>query len=276
MTLRTLLLVALATFAVDASADTLADAYWSVRERATARLAALAHADAKPAKIRAVEDAALRELERRVIAMVGPVAVEGYATLPTSHVVALAEGPDFGLLDGVSFAALGARGGELLVTTETLLDHWLKTNGPKAAALLGGLAALRSDAFYSDAFNPENGVDIVADLALKAPPGASLIVAKFGRFGWATDTPPHALLIVSVVRDGKIFVAVSPPKTKISDIAACPYHKLSDDPDEFGPYPGDDFEAWRTCERRNLSSALFYVDLRREAQQLAERLAPAK
>jgi hypothetical protein len=267
----------LATLGFSALAAAPEEAYWTERAQAIARLAALADAKAKPEKIRKVEDAALEKLQRRVIAMVGVVGVEGYSDLPKSHVTALGENPEFGLLDGVSFAALGDAGGELVVTTEALLRMWLR-EGSNAHPewKRAGFAALRSDAFLGDALDIEDGFLGVVDLGLAPPPGAIFAAAELGRWGPHVDSIPRPVLIVTVVAGRRVFIAVSRPATKIDDIPAC--RRQAGDPaeaDAFGPFEGPEFEAWRNCERRNFAGAPFHADLLREARRITDRLAHA-
>ena len=110
---------------VSAHAISPEDEYWSVRQHAIKRLQY--EGDEKPddQAYRDFENAALADLDRRIIRIVGPVKVEGFSDKPRAHVDALSTSPDYGLLDGVEFRANGDRGGTLVVTTKTLLQKWL-------------------------------------------------------------------------------------------------------------------------------------------------------
>ncbi len=277
---RFALVAILAMAGFSALAATPEDVYWTARTQAMAQLKALADKKASPDKINEVERAALKDLQRRLIAMVGTVSVQGYSDGPKSHLTALSDSPDFGQLDGVSFYRRDGIGGELVVTTEALLRLWLQeASSGHPGWRRAGFAALKSDAFYGEALNAEDGYLGIADLELRPPPGATFAAAKLGRWGLHTDTIPSPVLIVTVSAGGRVFIAVSQPETRIDDIPACRTPAADADPsmtDAFGPLGGGpELEAWRNCERRNLPTAPSYADLMRETRQIADRLAHA-
>jgi hypothetical protein len=304
----------LAAFTVPALATSPEDAYWAVRQRAIKRLEY--HGEEKPENqaYKDIETAALADLRRRVIAIVGPLKVEGFSDDPGGHVGALSTSPDQGLLDGVEFLVNGDRGGGLVVTTQLLLRHWLadwdslKINRPPWARA-GGMA-LKADEFYSWALNPEDGFNGVADIALPTPAAASLAVAKLGRWGPHTDSLVTPLLVVTVVKGRWVLIAAIPPATKIPEIAACAAKAVCADkaaakdpppsdeawepliaacatqgaspgvaqssPYGWGPFSGPPFQAWRICERQGLPAEPYFAQLKHEAQEISERLARAR
>ena len=118
-----------------------------------------------------------------------------------------------------------------MVTTQLLLQHWLadwppnveigspKINRPTWAR--ADEMALKSDDFYTWALNPEDGFNGVVDIALPTPAGASLAVAKLGRWGPHTDSLVSPLLIVTVVKGRWVLIVAIPQQTNIPEIAAC-------------------------------------------------------
>jgi hypothetical protein len=264
-----------------ALAATPEDAYWAERAQAMAQLKALADKKADPDKIGEIERAALAHLQRQLIAMVGPVNVRGYSDPPESHLTALSDSPEFGELDGVTFHRRDVSApGELVVTTEALLRLWLQDASRAHPGWQRARFALKSDAFYGEALNAEDGYEGVAELELTPPPaGAAFAAAKLGRWGLHTDTIQGPVLIVTVVAGGRVFIATSGPATTIDDVPACRTLARRGDSiraGAFGPYGGPQFEAWRDCVRHNLRSAPIYADLTREARRVADRLAKAK
>jgi hypothetical protein len=310
----------LVAFIVPALAASPEDAYWALRQRAIKRLEY--HGDEKPENqaYNNLETAALADLRRRVIAIVGPLRVEGFSDDPGSHVGALSTSPDQGLLDGVEFVAKGDRGGELVVTTQLLLQHWLadwppnvETGSPKINRPTWARAnemALKSDDFYTWALNPEDGFNGVADIALPTPAGASLAIAKLGRWGPHTDSLVSPLLIVTVVKGHRVLIVAIPPATNVPEIAACAAKAACADeasaqkppasdeawepliaacaaqaaspgvtqssPYGWGPFSGPSFQAWRICEREGLPTEPYFARLKREAKEISERLARAR
>jgi hypothetical protein len=271
-------LVALVAFlSAAAGAVSLTESYWEARERSIARLGELVAANAAPERIRKVEEKALDELLRRVIALVGAVYVEGYAEVAHNHVSALTVSPDFGVLDGVVFSAPGHQGGGVVVTTEPLLALWLRETTKAHPAPLWAdapAAALKSDAFYAAALNPETGFDGVLDLDVALPPGATFAAAKLGRWGPATDSQTRPLLLVAVIAAGRVFIAAT-PSTRALAPPACKPRGGSELAEAFGPIDSEAFAEWRDCERRWLRTAPAAAELRHDAQELAGRLARA-
>jgi hypothetical protein len=310
----------LVAFAPTAFAVSPEDAYRAVRQRAIKRLQHPGEVQTDDQAYNHLETAALADLRRRVFAIVGPVKVEGFSDEQRSHAGTLSASPDQGLLDGVEIIAKGERGGELVVTTKTLLQNWLadwptnvRTDSPKIKRPPWARTvemAVKADSFYTSALNPEDGFNGVADMALPTPAGASLAVAKLGRWGPHTDSLVRPLLIVTVVKGRWVLIAAIPPVTNIAEIAACAAKAACADnaaerdppalpeawepliaacskqaaspdvtetsPYGWGPFADPPFQAWRTCEREGLPAEPYFAQLKREAEAMSERLARAK
>ena len=240
------------------------DEYWRARLEAIAKLRALAAEKAAPEVVANVEAVALDALRRKIVEIVGPVRVEGFADQPRSLVERLSDGPRFGRLDAVEFlAADPQQGASLVVTTRTLLRLWLKEASERARE--GGAGALTSDALYGEALNLEHGFFSVVDIALKRPEGVAFAGAKLGR-GEGADASPQ--LVVTVVKGKRVFVALEPLGGDSLEVAEC-------------PAPGEESrgrwgDAWRKCERLHLPGKPAFARWKQQAQQIGERLARAK
>jgi hypothetical protein len=127
--------------------------------------------------------------------------------------------------------------------------------------------------------DPENGFLGVADFAPETPAGASFAAAELGRVkDPPTDSSPRATLIVTVAKGRWIFIASMPLATKLPQIPACaaeaaPLAEAPALPGGWGPFSGPEFEAWIRCERHTLPATTYFAQVKREAQQMSERLA---
>src|SRR5580658_10723 len=120
------LALGLATTASGASPE---DAYWAERDQAIAKIKALDASKRDDDKARAADEAALAGLQKRLIEIVGPVHVEGFAKTAKINLETLSqEGMGVDMLDGLAFTPTsGADDGSVLIaTTKPLLERWLK------------------------------------------------------------------------------------------------------------------------------------------------------
>ena len=245
------------------------DEYWRARLEAIAKLRALAAEKAAPEVVANVEAVALDALRRKIVEIVGPVRVEGFADQPRSLVERLSDGPRFGRLDAVEFLAADPRqGASLVVTTRTLLRLWLKEASERAREGGADAGSLTSDRLYGEALNWEHGFFSVVDIALKRPEGAAFAGAKLGR-GEGADASPQ--LVVTVVKGKRVFVALEPLGGDSLEIAECPA-PCEESRDRWG----EAREAWRKCERLHLPGKPAFARWKQQAQQIGERLARAK
>ena len=264
--------------------------YWRAKLEATAKLRALVAEKADEGVLEQVEKTALDALKRQLVEIVGPVKVEGRDKV-VSNVTALRDSPDFGRLDGVS---LEGASGRVVVTTDKLLRHWLadfanlrpysvsgQPQKPRPAWASSVKSALLRDDMYGVAFG-EDGFLTVAEIKLPTPDGASLAIARLGRWTAQDNTAPYPVLIVTVMKGRRVLIALGALKTKAPEIPACTTLAASMEPahpdaPSWGPSDvGEAFEAWRKCERRGLPEQPDFGQVKREAREISERLARAK
>lgn len=173
----------------------------------------------------------------------------------------------FGLLDGLRFDSLvgdnGEKAGEngadgkyvepkshIIVTTQSLLERWLRGHKDwwgKNSADVKNLtpqtaAALKQEAFYTQAIPTDAAVVNFNELPIAKPASATLAVAMLG--GRTQDSAPEAAdeVFVSALANGKAYVAYSSIKPKVK-IPACLAIKA--DYDKKAEQAGKDLEAGR-------------------------------
>jgi hypothetical protein len=212
-----LILLAAAPFATAASPE---QAYIDARDHAIAVLKGMSGArqDAEERRLRA-------GLERQLRSLIGPLRLEGFPGPTTmSPDTLLADDIGFGALDGISLAAKD-RAGNVLVTTDGLLQHWLSehkawwNDEPNPPTDLEG--AFRSGAFYTQAASADAAVSIFAPLPVHKPAGAALAVALLVEESQDLAIEPPRQIAVAVVKAGRVFIAIVGAETKTAPIAAC-------------------------------------------------------
>ena len=129
-------------------------------------------------------DLAIANLENQLTGIIGPFEMKG---IPSNGKINLdtlfASDEGFGLLDGLAFTSDDGKT-HAVVTTNTLLDHWLKehenwwreyANPPQEIG-----DALKSDVFYTQAIATEGSFATYAEIPLEKP-----------RHGQARRGPPR-------------------------------------------------------------------------------------
>ncbi len=273
------------------------DAYLAARDKYIAQFRAMEKAKASSEKIDAAHTKALADLEGRLRGLVGEVAVKGFSGAGKINLESLTESDvGYGMLDGMVYSAGSEDGPQLVVTTRYLLDRWLATAAKKdkpnrvPADLTSALAL---DQFYTFSIGSDAAFTRDANFEITVPPGAELARALLG--GWAQEIGPNTdhALIVTVAKDGKVFIASLRPKSAVGEIAACQAiwaegqqkaeklraareaaarsKKAVDTSDEKTEEKADrDFHA---CFVQRAPKERFYPSLVEEAQQFADRIA---
>ncbi|MCX7362760.1 MAG: hypothetical protein NTV97_13000 [Alphaproteobacteria bacterium] len=157
-------------------------------------------------------------LEARLRRIVGPVAPpRGFALPGHFSPDTLCCGVGAGKLDGIAFAASDDTQGTVIVTTESLLLHWLgeqKMPTPPESAL-------RSGGFYTKAIVGDAAVDTFAFLPIAKPASATVAVAALALASQGGALWPPREIAVSVLKGGKAYVAFVEAKPLPEPIAAC-------------------------------------------------------
>ncbi|MBS0541531.1 MAG: hypothetical protein JSR47_22390 [Proteobacteria bacterium] len=169
---------------------------------------------------RAEIEAARRDLEARMRDLIGPLRVPvGVARTGTLNAAPCCYGR-FGALDGLAFDA--PAGNRLIVSTEPLLQHWLKESSDfwtVDARPSSDPAVLFTNAnFYRWAGATDWPVRKVADLPIGLPDNTSAVGAFLAAGG---PTESADWLAIAAIRNGRVFVSFVPTKTKTAPIAAC-------------------------------------------------------
>ncbi|MFB6449017.1 hypothetical protein [Bradyrhizobium tunisiense] len=213
--MRSLALLCLLVVATAASAATPEQGYLDLRDRYIAKFSKAKESEA----IYKQHEAALKELAGVLRGLVGPVTIKGLPTNGKSNADTLFKGDiGFGHLDGLSFASEDHKT-QTVVTTTTLLEHWLREHREDRMPQDIG-AALESDRFYYYAIQ-DAAFAIYAKLPITKPAGASAAVAVLGvRGNGGLKGLPDEIGVVAIQGDKVYFVATS-DAVKTAEIPAC-------------------------------------------------------
>ncbi|PZV39592.1 hypothetical protein [Mesorhizobium kowhaii] len=217
------IIFALATGAAFAASPE--DDYIAARDKAISAIATMESAN-EPVETRdAAGTKALADLEKRLSAILGPLAVAGFPATGTINIESLSDSDiGFGMLDGLRYAKSDDRP-SLVATTRGLLERWLQSRAAEMDAsfrLPAGIdAALKLDAFYTQAINSDAAFTGTLDFPLKKPEGADIAFARLG--GWAQDIGPNPdqQVIVTLVKGNSVMIASAPAAPPVPKIAAC-------------------------------------------------------
>lgn len=209
-----------------AAADALAD-YLAIRDKAiAASLAAYMAGKGADETVIVQEQAAIKDLGRRMTALVGPVEVKTFGS------------PTFSL-DGMVFTDEQAthqleavsllneeETAQVVVTPEPIFRSWLEARGKDVEAPEGfasGLAAAQATGyfynnalvFHDDGFTPYMQLPVVAK-------EGEAVYATLGLFSddLPGNTPPNNVTIVRIA-DGKAMVGIAEVKLDGETVAAC-------------------------------------------------------
>jgi len=265
-----------------ARAATPEDAYIAARDAAIAKVKALeAKKDVDGAD--KAQTQALAELGKRLQELIGEIDAPGYPKKGVINLEALSSGDiGFEMLDGLLFRQ-GDFGPQIVVTTDALLDRWLRAPGswwqtvrktPPSAE-----AALRDEGFYTPAIYSDSALGKTADIPIVKPAGASFAVALLG--GWAQDIGPNPEqdVVVALRKDGKTYIATGNAE-KIPAIPVCAaiWKKIDAARTQGKTTPEQEDKvdrAYRACIGREAPKQAFFAGLVKKAQAIADGLAAA-
>jgi hypothetical protein len=246
---------------------------------------------------------ALADLEKMLRRVIGPVALKGFSAESSINLDGLVTGDEgFGLLDALVYPASEGEGDQIArvtVTTNTLLDRWLREHknwwGPTSNNVPQNVvAALKSEAFYTQAISTDSAVSRYAEIPVTKPGSAKFSYAMLA-IRTQTDGPqvPDEL-IISVAHATRLYIVTAPIAVTIAPIAACEeiwkeYVRKSEEaleafresqvenPDESSHFDkirdqGD--AAFHRCYAQRAKDQPFFAALIKEAQALVARLPP--
>ena len=289
----TLLCLSLACAAHAASPE---EAYIAAHEAAIAKIKKL---EAKKGAEKAVEkenESALADLEKRLRAIIGDLAVKPYPATGKIAQSGLSENEvGSGGIDALRFAKADD-GPQVYVTTEGFLakfvkkpEEWWKQAKKRPPSVED---AFHTDEFYTYAIGVDAAFSRIAEIPLKSPQGATIAAALLG--GWAQDVGPNPNqeLLVVIRKGGKVYFATETAKS-YKDIPACEtiwkdaqakaetlYKKYADggakDQKTLDAYNVVNDRAdrdYRACYAEKTPKAAFFPSLVEEAQSVANRFA---
>ena len=213
--MRSLALLCLLAFATSAQAASPEQHYLDLRDRYIAKFSKAKESDETSKQ----HDAALKELTGVLRGLVGPVAIKGLPAEGKSNVDTLFKGDiGFGHLDGLAFATEGDKQ-QAVVTTTTLLKHWLAEHrGDPMPQDID--AAFKSETFYYAAIQ-DSAFAKYAELPITKPASVSAAVAVLGlRGNGDLKAPPHEIDVVAV-RGDRIYFLAATEAVKTAEIPAC-------------------------------------------------------
>jgi hypothetical protein len=201
------------------------DDYIAARDKAISAIAAMESANEPVEALDAAGTNALADLEKRLSALLGPLAVADFPAAGTINLESLSDSDvGYGMLDGLRYAK-GDDGPSIVATTRGLLERWLQSRAAEMDATfklptdIG--EALKLDAFYTQAINSDAAFTGTLDFPLKKPDGADIAFARLG--GWAQDIGPNPdqQIIVTLVKGNSVMIASAPAAAPIPKIAVC-------------------------------------------------------
>lgn len=275
-----------------AAAGTPEEDYIAARDAAIARIKKI-EAKTPDADASKIDEKALAELERRLRAIIGDLSVKPYPSKGKIGFDTLSENQvGGGGLDGLRFSK--DDGPQVYVTTDGLAAKWIAkpgdwwTKSRKTPPTID--EALTVDDFYTYAVGQDAALSKTADLPIVMPAGASFAHALLG--GWAQDIGPNPdqEIIVSVRRDGKLYIAEESAK-KYKPISACDAvwkesekkaeaifkkYQASGAKDEkvFNSYTAEQEKGdrdYRACVAERAPKEPYFAALVKEAQEIADR-----
>jgi len=231
---------------------------------------------------RTAHDRALHDLDARLQVILGTVRIAGFGE-PKLNLDSLAEGTEgFGLLDGLVSVSADEKT-SIVVTTDALLDKWLlghkKWWGSKDDMPPGTEAALKSEAFYTQALNTDAAFFKFADIPLGKPADASFAYAAL--VGRAQDlgrqTPDEIVIVLR--RGGRTYVVLAPTAAKIAAVPACVrgWKKAEDQAaaardDKAERLREDAYRAYRRCFADAAAHGSYFPQLVQQAKALVDAL----
>ncbi|RUW43331.1 hypothetical protein [Mesorhizobium sp. M8A.F.Ca.ET.021.01.1.1] len=216
------LVLALASGAAHAASPE--DDYIAARDKAISAIAAMESGNAAVETLDAANDKARADLEQRLSTLLGPFTVKGFPAAGTINIESLSSSDvGFGMLDGLRHGT--EDGPSIVASTRGLVERWLQSRAAETDADLklptNFDAALKLDAFYTQAIGSDAAFTGTLDFKLKTPDGADMAIARLG--GWAQDVGPNydQEVVVTLVKGNSVMIAEAPATPPVPKIAAC-------------------------------------------------------
>lgn len=201
------------------------DAYVAARDAAVARIKAAVDAEKRGPTdnygepILRIEEEARADLETRMRAIIGPVAIRGVEQNGAINLDTLIDGDmGFGMLDGMVYGGPDART-RVIVTTGGLFRRWL--DGHKDDVPQSPAAAVKENGFYTQAVLTDSAILRFAELPVGKPAGADFVFAMLAA-RTQSEVPARANeIFVSLSRGGRVYVSYTREFEPVGPIASC-------------------------------------------------------
>ncbi len=243
------------------------------------------------------EERARADLTKQLRTIIGPLNVNGYAGDGEFAIDSLFRGDiGFGTLDGLSFSA--AKDANLVVTTRGLFERWVRDhkewwNASVANVPQDPIAALKTEAFYTQAISADAAVVRFAEFPVSKPANADAAYAMLvmRRQDIGPGSPDEVL--VGVLSGGRLYIGSVPAGSEIKLMPAC--EKLWDDAlaesnklleaysasgnkdeklfDEYSRMQEQGDAAMRQCFAERVKVDAAFVRLTKQAQGIVDLLA---
>ncbi len=224
---------------------------------------------------------ALKDLQSRLRKLLGPARVEGFSGLGSINLQTLQQDAGYGQVDGLRY---GAQNQSLFITSTKLLADYLDANPNLADQLT---VALRTDELYRNIFSWNVAVFRYADLPISTRgqlAGAFVAVnaQDIGAFA------PNGIFVWTVLDKRILFVSAQLDEAdyQIPDCVEHAEQLATQMPDEGSGAESEEakfartialqeasFAAYRSCYAKELPKQLFYPQMLKRAQLIADRLA---
>ena len=172
------------------------------------------------------DEKASAALERQLRAIVGPVAIKGLEGDGAINLDTLIEGDeDFGLLDGMIYGPVDAKT-RVIVTTDGLCARWLHQHkdwwGKDSTGIpMNPGAAVKVDAFYTQAVLTDAAIMRFAELPVRKPAGAAFAFAMLAARS-QSDVPAKAdEIFIAMAQGGRVFIGTTKEFDAVGPIASC-------------------------------------------------------
>ena len=221
------------------------------------------------------ETKALGDLEGRLRGIVGTVSVPGFGAANGNLETLLSGDMGFGTLDAVAMATPDGKS-RVIVTTVPLFKAWLRAHrrwwGKKFADMPQDIAAaIRTEAFYTQA--TQSGAAMVAygELPVKRPDGATLAFAVLAARTQDQSPPaPDRMFVVLAMKD-RVYVSEAPLAERTAPDPACAALRA-----RFDKRGQAAFDAYRAGGLKDASQFDRYTDLQKQGDEAQRRCFAGK
>lgn len=172
------------------------------------------------------EENARNDLTQKLRPVVGPINVQDLPREGVMNLDTLFKGDQgFGTLDALIFSS-PKESTSVLVTTVPILQRWLKEHKDWWGANLANVsqeigAAIKDEAFYTQALKTDAAFFKFVEVPVVKPANTDFVFAMLsGRAqDYGLEKPDE--LVVTEIRDGKIYIVTVPPVGEIAGFPAC-------------------------------------------------------